>query len=704
MLTLTTAPNAISVAYQGKIILSHAIDTPAIFIGKGHETMEMYRGNFAIEDYLETRIALAHFAIRVDNSTHFEFDTALSQAQSKTISSLEVALFANTLAQQENKPSLVLSLLTPKAGQVVMSLKSQETEINRLWFRAYAEATDPVWGCGEQMSYFNLRGRHFPLWTSEPGVGRDKSTYITWRSDVENKAGGDYYNTNYPQPTFVSIDESVNQAYALHANTTAYADFDFRHAEFHELQFWAIPESLVWFIQPQLTQVVEHLSTFFGRQPKLPDWIIGGAILGLKKGEAHAKTRLDDALKQGVKVSGVWCEDWSGIRETSFGVRLFWDWQWNKARYPDLKNWIKELNAKDIQFLAYTNPYLCIDGPLYKEAFDLGYMATKPDGSEYAVDFGEFYCGVVDFTLPEAQNWFSERIIQKEMLDLGINGWMADFGEYLPIDLKLADNSCPKLRHNEWPVLWGKVNADALAAKNKTGDAVFFMRAGYSGVQQHCPLLWGGDQSVDFSRHDGLVTVIPAALSSGLLGNAYHHSDIGGYTSLFGNVRSPELFMRWAEMSVFTPVMRTHEGNRPTENLQFWEDATVYAHFAKMTHWHVALVPYVKSLIEQAHTLGLPLQRPLVLQYQDDASTYDIFDQYLYGPDLLIAPIYEAEQTNRQVYLPKGETWIHIWSNEAYDGGQSITLQAPIGQPAVLIRASQKNNPLLSDFLAAINA
>jgi alpha-glucosidase len=92
--------------------------------------------------------------------------------------------------------------------------------------------------------------------------------------------------------------------------------------------------------------------------------------------------------------------------------------------------------------------------------------------------------------------------------------------------------------HNRWPVLWAEVNAAGARQRGKTGEAVFFMRAGFSGVQAHCPLLWAGDQSVDFTRHDGIGTVITAALSAGLVGNAYSHSDCGGYTSLLGNVRT----------------------------------------------------------------------------------------------------------------------------------------------------------------------
>jgi alpha-glucosidase len=216
-----------------------------------------------------------------------------------------------------------------------------------------------------------------------------------------------------------------------------------------------------------------------------------------------------------------------------------------------------------------------------------------------------------------------------------------------------------------------------------TGDALFFMRAGFTGVGAHCPLLWGGDQSVDFSRHDGLVTVICGALSSGLLGNAYHHSDIGGYTSLFGNVRTPELIMRWSEMATFTPVMRSHEGNRPKDNLQIDQDPEVLAHFARMTSIYVHLAPYLRSLSDEAVARGLPVQRPLFLHHEDDAATYTIQDAYLYGADMLVAPVWQAGQVERTVYLPRGREWIHAWTGTSHTGGAEITIAAPVGQPPV---------------------
>jgi sulfoquinovosidase len=535
-----------------------------------------------------------------------------------------------------------------------------------------------------------MRGRRFPLWTSEPGVGRDRTSEITFKSNVKDRAGGDYFNTNYPQPTYLS-----SALYALHVETPAYAVFDFRRKTFHEIEIWAIPERIELFAAPTFVELVEVISSRFGRQPPLPEWVYNGAIIGLKDGE-NSFARLQKMREAGVAVSALWCEDWVGLRQTSFGARLFWDWQANEARYPGLRQRIAELNDHGIRFLGYVNPYLCVDGPLFQIAEKEGYFATDQTGKTALVDFGEFDCGVVDFTNPAAAEWFAEDIIGKKMLDYGLSGWMADFGEYLPIDVRLANGIDAKLMHNPWPTLWAEVNARAVASRGQTGEALFFMRAGFTGVQKHCPLLWGGDQSVDFSRHDGLVTVICAALSSGLLGNAYHHSDIGGYTSLFGNVRTPELLMRWAEMAAFTPVMRSHEGNRPRENVQIDQDPDVLAHFARMTRIYKHLAPYLRSLSAEAVARGLPVQRPLFLHYQDDHETYAIQDSYLYGADMLVAPVWEAAQADRVVYLPQGEHWVHAWTGETFSGGEKVRISAPLGQPPVFYRAGCADEALFA--------
>lgn len=646
---LEATPGGFILSVNGRPILSHSAANPCIFVGRGNDRIAMHRGRFEIEDRLIERCPLAHAEIDGERIM-----LAAGEGQAPRL----------TLAVEES----------------TIALQATGSSINRLWIRIAADPDEHVWGCGEQFSYFDLRGRRFPLWSSEPGVGRDKTTEITFKADATDKAGGDYYNTYYPQPTYVS-----SARYALHVANSAFCAFDFRDDAFHEIEVWAVPERLELFAAPSFIALVEILSARFGRQPPLPEWVYNGAIIGLKDG-ANSFKRLDEIRAAGVKVAGLWCEDWVGIRRTGFGTRLFWNWQANEQRYPGLRQRIAELNSEDIRFLGYVNPYLCDDGSLFAEAEAQDYLVTDGFGKTALIDFGEFHCGIVDFTNKDAAAWFAETIIGAGMLDYGLSGWMADFGEYLPTDVRLANGVDARLMHNQWPTLWAEVNAKAVASRGKTGEALFFMRAGFTGVQRHCPLLWAGDQSVDFSRHDGLVTVICAALSSGLLGNAFHHSDIGGYTSLFGNVRTTELLMRWAEMAAFTPVMRSHEGNRPNDNVQIDGDPAVLRHFARMTAIYVHLAPYLKSLSREAACRGLPVQRPLFLHHEADRRTYTIQDAYLYGRDVLVAPVWRPSETERSVYLPLGTRWIHVWTGQSFAGGDEITLAAPLGQPAVLYR------------------
>lgn len=660
----------LSFRWQGEMVALHAAGraeplwvhnpaAPGMTLGQGRPDVAMKNGNYRLEDIAERQVVLTN-ARAIDDST-----LRLAAAPGET------------------------DLLEIRTDGTRLMLTALDATLNRWTMRLPATADEQVWGCGEQMSYLGLRGRRFPLWTSEPGVGRDKSREITQIMDAFAMAGGDYYSTNYPQPTLLS-----SAGYAVHVDCDAYQIFDFEADDCHRLEAWAIPAAIeFWLGTPD--RLVSQLSLRFGRQPMLPDWALDGAIIGLKAGDASF-ARLDAIRAAGTAVTGLWCEDWCGIRETSFGRRLFWDWQWQQARYSDLPGRIASLRAEGVGFLGYTNPYLAVDGPLYAEAKAAGYLALQLDRDEpYDVDFGEFLAGVVDFTNPDAAAWFAERIIGREMLDFGLVGWMADFGEYLPTDLRLFDGSDPMEAHNRWPVLWAEVNARALASRGQTGQAVFFMRAGWSGVGAHCPLHWAGDQLVDFSRHDGINTAITGALSAGLVGNAWHHADCGGYTSLHGIVRTAELMHRWFDLCAFTPVLRTHEGNRPDDNLQIDSTPELLAHFALMSRLHAALAPYVRAAGAEAGESGLPLMRATFLHYFGDATTWTIQDQYLYGRDLMVAPVVTEGTQGRDLYLPDDE-WLNLYDGAPVPSGWQHC-PAPQGMPPVFVRASA---PMRAELLA----
>ncbi len=649
----------------GKTILSHKEGEPLLFVGCGCESVDMYRGNFKIEDYVTERRGLS--------VTNIE-----KKGQGAVV----------------NFQDEIEMVIDVNGSLATLKLTQKNPNINRFWMRTASSDGEHIYGCGEQMSYFDLKGRHFPLWTSEPGVGRDKTTYVTWRSDVENKAGGDYYNTNFPQPTYVSSDK-----FYVHVQTTAYADFDFRNEAFNELQVWEVPKFIRIEAADSFVELLEKETAFLGRQPELPEWVYNGLIIGAQGGNERSFGILDKSLEKGIKVSGLWCQDWCGKRVTSFGKRLQWDWHFHEEMYPGLPEKIAEIHEKGIKFLGYINPYLVKDGKLYEEGKKRDVFAKKSDGSEYLVDFGEFYCGVIDLTKPEAYDWFKDEVIKKYSIDIGIDGWMADFGEYLPTDdIVLASGVTPMIEHNHWPALWAKCNYDAVAESGKLGEVVYFMRAGGIGSQKYCTLLWAGDQCVDFSRHDGLCTVICAALSAGMSGCGLNHSDIGGYTSLFDNCRTKEVFLRWAEMAAFTPVMRTHECNRPDTNFQYYDDEDCMEQLARLTDIYTMLSPVIKGLVKENAEKGTPVQRPLFLHNEGDARSYTEQFEYLLGPDILVAPVYTEGATEREVYLPS-EDWVHLWTGEVLGKGDH-TVEAKMGDTPVFYKKGSSVEALMESIRA----
>lgn len=156
-----------------------------------------------------------------------------------------------------------------------------------------------------------------------------------------------------------------------------------------------------------------------GRQPALAPWAMEGLIMGVQGGSERSGRLLRATMDAGIKVSGLWCQDWCGKLETSFGKRLRWNWQYDNALYPGLPDKIRDLHGQGIRFLGYINPYLVSDGPLYAQGRAAGYFAVHGDGSDYLVDFGEFYCGVVDLTNPQAFSWF-KNIIRRYMIYIGM--------------------------------------------------------------------------------------------------------------------------------------------------------------------------------------------------------------------------------------------------------------------------------------------
>ena len=325
---------------------------------------------------------------------------------------------------------------------------------------------------------------------------------------------------------------------------------------------------------------------------------------------------------------------------------------------------------------------LALEGDLYRTAAERGYCVKDRAGKDYLVTITTFPAAMIDLTNPAAYGWYKD-IIQENLIDLGMSGWMADFGEYLPVDAVLYSGEDPALVHNRWPVLWARLNREAVEERNAAGEGVFFTRAGFTGTAAQAPMMWTGDQHVDWSVDDGLPSVIPATLSLAMSGCPLAHSDVGGYTTVMHMRRSKELLLRWEEMNAFSPLMRFHEGNQPGNNVQFDGDEELLAQLARTTRRHAALKPYLAALAAEAAESGVPAMRPLFYHY-DEPAAYTEKTEYLLGRDVLVAPILREGAARREVYLPAAD-WVRLFTGEEYGGGV-FTVEAPIGCPPVFVR------------------
>lgn len=267
-----------------------------------------------------------------------------------------------------------------------------------------------------------------------------------------------------------------------------------------------------------------------------------------------------------------------------------------------------------------------------------------------------------------------------------------DFGEYIPFDSKLHLGSGEEY-HNLFPLYWSSLQQEAVAEAGLESEVVYFVRSGSIASVPYAQLYWVGDQLVTWDEHDGMKTVLLALMSGGLVGNTISSHDIGGYTmidhAVFKFYRSKELLLRWIELGAFSgAVYRTHYGSvMNTPSAQAWDDLESINHLKKFATLFSLLAPYRQSLMQQAEAFGYPLVRSTFLHFPDDPVAPTLIYQYLFGEEMLIAPVLDPGKTSIKVYFPPVVGgWVHLWTGKAYgseEKGIWSLVEAPLGRPPV---------------------
>lgn len=544
-------------------------------------------------------------------------------------------------------------------------------------FQIPAKEDEAVFGGGEQYRKTNLRGEVVVNFVSE----HIKASTIIEKALLheklyrvkEHREIGSYA----PMPVFVT-----DRRRMILFDTTIDGHADFSGRDCFRFQFDACPKRLLLLKAASYEGLAGLLNNRIPNRQYLPAWCAEGMILGVQGGTKTVLDKTFAMLDAGAKICGVWSQDWSGEKRTVMGKQVYWNWEVDEKLYPGLKEAIQKLNARGVKFLAYINPYLVKGGKLYKECKKKGWLITKKDGSVYHIKSTTFDAGMLDLTNPDAVKFIKETLIGKNMLDLGVSGWMADFGEYLPVDCVLHDGDPAEL-HNAWPVLWAKVNREAVEEYGAK-DVLFFTRSGYLGIQSYAPFLWNGDQHTDYTKDYGMPCVMPASFSLGFSGVTMVHCDIGGFFSFGKMKRDAELFTRWMEMGTFSLLMRSHESIRPWANAQF-DAARVREHTVRLTKIHAALEPYIRHIAADAEK-GVPALRPDFWYAKSFGESREPYAYFL-GSELFVCPVIRKGVKRKKVFLPEGE-WVHLWSGRVYKGGRRTVVDAPLGHIPVFYRAA----------------
>ncbi len=608
-------------------------------------------------------------------------------------------------------------------GQLKFRATTNDQRFNLLTLNYTANDNEAFYGFGEQTTFLDLSGQVIPILTQEQGIGRGSQPISSIVNSFFPGAAGTPFTNYFSVPQYITTENR-----GLFLQNSEYSVFDLSQPEKVSVSVFSPVMKGRVIAGNSMLDVIEDYTQYSGRMPALPDWINEGAVVGLQGGTDRVRGIYDTLKAAGTPVAALWLQDWVGVRPTLGGAasQLWWNWELDQDHYPNFAELSNDLAEDGTKTMGYINPFLVdasekgnVRRNLYQEALSKGYLVSDEQGNPIQTTITDFTAGIIDLTNNEANNWLQE-VIKTELVGNGFSGWMADFGEALPMDVTLHNSETGFSYHNKYPVEWAKTNKKAIAEAGKTDETVFFMRAGYTKSPRHSTLFWMGDQTTTWDKYDGLQSAIVGLINGGFSGIALNHSDIGGYTSLAFPVsaeqaaqlppeiiieidgqhyallnRSPELLIRWMEANAFTSVFRTHEGLAPQINAQAYSDPALVSAFSLAANAYAALADYRRSLFEEAENKGYPVVRHPILHYPNDnyfRTMQPEVVQFMLGSGIMVAPVVVPASIapSRPVHLPQGN-WLDIWTGNvisAPEQGLTIMVTPSLGQPPVYFDTS----------------
>jgi alpha-glucosidase len=537
------------------------------------------------------------------------------------------------------------------------------------WFgqevRAWKEKRqgERFYGLGEKTGFLDKNGKKYVLWNTDAFETHTESTDSLYLSI----------------PFFIGLKEG--KGYGIYFDNTFKSHFDFSDNSIYSFGSEGGVLDYYFIYGPEIKKIIADYSKLTGRMPLPPLWSLG-----------YQQSRYSYCSEEEVR------ELAAEFREKEIpcdviyldihymdGYRVF---TWDEHKFPEPEKMLDELSNKGFKVVAIIDPGIKKDPEyfVYRDGVKKGMFCNYLEGDLFSGKVWPGECVFPDFTRKEVREWWGN--LNRELLKTGIRGIWNDmnepavFNETGTMDLEIIhENDGEPGTHRRFHNLYALFENMATynEIKQSTGKRPFILtRAGFTGIQRYAAL-WTGDNR---SIWEHLKMSIPMLLNLGLSGIGFAGSDVGGFIGDTG----AELLTRWIQLGVFMPFFRNHCGldclhQEPWSFGQPYED--IIRDFIRLRY---RLLPYLYTLFYQCSNMGIPIMRPLLMEFPDDEETYNLSDQLMLGENILVAPVLEPDKRKRLVYLPEGK-WYDYWTGKEERGRNHIISEAPLDRIPIYIRA-----------------
>ncbi|RWZ54622.1 glycoside hydrolase family 31 protein [Halobacillus fulvus] len=549
----------------------------------------------------------------------------------------------------------------------------------------YAPEGERYYGFGERYNATEQRGEIIDCYVYNQYRDQGTRTYI-------------------PMPFYMT-----NRGYGCHIDTKMYTIFDLA-SSLKDKCTWVLEQdegvrkTTARFYFGSYKEQVQAFTRDTGSPEMVPAWALGPWMSSNNwDRQSIVEGEIDATNRHGIPATVIVLEQWSDeatyymFNDATYElgqpghVHRYEDMKFPSwGRWPDPKAMVDHIHEENLKLILWQIPiqkYLNKQHHPLKdqdEAYmiEKGYVVTNADGSPYRIPENWFTNSLImDFSHEEGRKWWFDK--RQYLIDLGVDGFKTDGGEFVfGKDLRFANGQKGSEMRNQYPNDYIESYYD-FAQQN---GGITFSRAGYTGAQNF-PAHWAGDERSTF---DAFKRSLIAGLNAGLSGIVFWGWDLAGFN---GEIPTAELFMRSSSMSAFCPIMQYHAESKA----EFSQDRTpwniadrtgedevinVYRFYANL---RMNLMPYLYQESEKACQKGEPLMRALMLDFPEDERVAGIYDEYLFGESLLVAPVIEEGSIGRHVYLPEGK-WVDLWADEVMQGPAYIHCESQVDEIPVYVR------------------